>query len=143
MKVDVRRWVLDTPLTVSPVVRIANKYLVDGLRAYIVSKVKEDWPPTLEDWDTHEAEIEARRSVKTTSDKRASSSKPFAQSVPEPASAICFALEFGCPEILPAALYQLTRMYSMYAAYHCVMQTIINTGDHYSNMRRVYGRPPT
>ncbi|KAM5544005.1 hypothetical protein V8D89_002622 [Ganoderma adspersum] len=113
-KVDVRRWDPDTPLTVSPVVRIANKYLVDGQRAYIVSKVKEDWPLTLEDWDRREAEIEAMRSVKATSGERASSSKPLAQSVPEPASAIRFALEFGCSEILPAALYQLSRTDTSY-----------------------------
>ena len=110
-KVAVYRWDPDTPLTGSPVVRIANKYLIDGLRAYVVSKAKHDWPLTLEDWDRCEAEIQAMRSVPViaTSGERAYSSKPLPPSVPEPASAIHFALEFGCPESLPAALYQLAR----------------------------------
>ena len=89
-------------------VRIANKYLVDRLRAYIVSRIKEDWPLTIEDWDRRGAEIEAMRSVELTSGDRAPSSKPLAHSVPEPASAIHFAREFGCTEILPAAFYQLS-----------------------------------
>ncbi len=73
-----------------------------------MQKVKEDWAITLEDWDRREAEIEAMRSVKLISGAPTSSSKPLAQSVPEPPSAIRFALEFGCPEILPAAFYQLS-----------------------------------
>ncbi|PIL26938.1 hypothetical protein GSI_10076 [Ganoderma sinense ZZ0214-1] len=113
-EVNVRRWDPDTPLTVSPAVRIANKYLVDGLRAYLVQKVKDNWPLTIEDWDRREAEIEAMRSVKATSGERPPSTKPLARSVPEPASAIRFAHEFGCPEILPAAFYQLSRMDATY-----------------------------
>ena len=107
-QVDVRRWDPDAPLAISPMVRIVNKYLVDRLRAYIVSKIKQDWPLTLEDWDRREAEIEAMRSVELTSCDRAPSSKPLAYSVPEPALAIRFAREFGCTEILPAAFYQLS-----------------------------------
>ncbi|KAI1784442.1 hypothetical protein LXA43DRAFT_930136 [Ganoderma leucocontextum] len=107
--VNVRRWDPDTPIAVSPTVRIANKYLVDALHGYLVRKVKEDWPLTLEDWDRREAEIEAMRHAEYTSGPRPSSSKPLAQAVPEPAAAIRFALEFGCPEILPAAFYQLAR----------------------------------
>ena len=38
-----------------------------------------------------------------------SSYKPLAHAVPEPASAIRFAVEFGCPSIFPSAFYQLVR----------------------------------
>ncbi len=41
--------------------------------------------------------------------RRLPASQPLAHAVPEPASAIHFALEFGCAEILPAAFYQLAR----------------------------------
>ena len=34
---------------------------------------------------------------------------PLRACFPEPASAVMFAREFGCPEILPAAFYQLAR----------------------------------
>ena len=107
-EVNVRRWDPDTPLTVGPTVRIADKYLIDGLHAYIVQKVKEDWPLTIADWDRRQREVEAMRSVELTSGAPQSSSKPLVHCVPEPASAIRFASEFGCPEILPAAFYQLS-----------------------------------
>ena len=74
-----------------------------------MQKVREDWPLTLSDWDRREAEIEAMRYAEYASGPRSSSTKPLAQAVPEPASAIRFAFEFGCPEILPAAFYQLAR----------------------------------
>ncbi|PIL26913.1 hypothetical protein GSI_10051 [Ganoderma sinense ZZ0214-1] len=58
-EVNVHWWDPDTALTLSLAVRTANKYLVDGLRAYLVQKAKDDWPLTIEDWDGREAEIEA------------------------------------------------------------------------------------
>ncbi|PIL26926.1 hypothetical protein GSI_10064 [Ganoderma sinense ZZ0214-1] len=106
---DIRRWDPETPIAVSPTIRIADKYLIDGLHKYLVQKVQDDWPLTLEDWDRREAEIEVMRYAEYISGARPSSSKPLAQAVPEPASAIRFALEFGCPAILPAAFYQLSR----------------------------------
>lgn len=108
--VTVARWDPNTPVAVAPTVRIADKYAVDALHGFLVRKVKEDWPLTLEDWDRREAEIEAMRDASmSTSGAQSSSRKPLAQAVPEPASAIRFALEFGCLEILPAAFYQLAR----------------------------------
>ncbi|KAM5544007.1 hypothetical protein V8D89_002624 [Ganoderma adspersum] len=94
--INVRRWDPNTPIAVSPTIRIANKYLVDGLQKYL-------------DWDRREAEIEAMRNAEYTSGARPSSSKPLAHAVPEPTSAIRFALECGSAAILPAAFYQLAR----------------------------------
>ncbi|PIL26916.1 hypothetical protein GSI_10054 [Ganoderma sinense ZZ0214-1] len=107
--IKIPRWDPKTPIAVSPTIRIANKYLVDGLHKYLVQKVQDDWPLTLEDWDRREAEIEVMGYAEYTSGALPSSRKPLAQAVPEPASAIHFALEFGCPQILPAAFYQLSR----------------------------------
>ena len=35
---------------------------------------------------------------------------PLSDVIPEPVSAIVFAQEFGCPEILPAAFYRLLQI---------------------------------
>ena len=51
----------------APTLRIANKYLVDALHRYLVQKVKDDWPLTLEGWDRRETEIEVVRYAKSTS----------------------------------------------------------------------------
>ncbi|PIL26931.1 hypothetical protein GSI_10069 [Ganoderma sinense ZZ0214-1] len=121
-EIKIARWDPNTPIAVSPTVRIADKYLVDGLHKYLVQKVQDDWPLTLEDWDRREAEIEAMRRAKDISGAPSpsqslspSTSQPpsLAHAVPEPASAIRFALEFGCPSILPAAFYQLARTHVM------------------------------
>ncbi|PIL26933.1 hypothetical protein GSI_10071 [Ganoderma sinense ZZ0214-1] len=55
--IGIRRWDPDTPLAVSPIIRIADKYLVDELHKYLVQKVQDDWLLTLENWDRREAEI--------------------------------------------------------------------------------------
>ncbi|PIL26918.1 hypothetical protein GSI_10056 [Ganoderma sinense ZZ0214-1] len=114
--IKIPRWDPNTPIAVAPTIRIADKYLVDGLHRYLVQKVQDDWPFTLEDWDRREAEIEAMRQAKYISGAPSSSSSQppsLAHAVPEPASAIRFALEFGCPSILPAAFYQLARTHVM------------------------------
>lgn len=76
-------------------------------------KVVEDWPRTLQEWDKQEAVIPLARDASSRYNYVAPligpRTRPFAQSFPEPASAICFALEFGCSDILPAAFYQLYR----------------------------------
>ena len=46
----------EKPLVLAPLVRLANKYLVDSLRTFLVRSVVEDWPLTLEEWDIHAAE---------------------------------------------------------------------------------------
>ena len=40
--VYVGRWDFNTPIAVSPTIRIADKYAVDALRGFLVRKVRED-----------------------------------------------------------------------------------------------------
>lgn len=77
------------------------------MRAYLVQQVVSDWPLTLQEWDLQQAEfadIEKRRKLP------GSGNFAFADLVPEPVTAILFAYEFGCPEILPAAYYRLANI---------------------------------
>ena len=59
----------------------------------------------------------------------------FRSCLPEPASAIRFAVEFGCEEILPAAFYQLARTSigddwdAPYRLLHCPARWSLLTGD--------------
>ena len=92
-----RRWDPNTPIAVSPTIRIANKRM---------QKVEDYWPLTLEDWDRREAEIEAMRNAEYTSGTPPLSSKSLADAVPEPAFVIRFVVEFGCLPILLAVFYQ-------------------------------------
>ncbi|KAM5544011.1 hypothetical protein V8D89_002628 [Ganoderma adspersum] len=57
------RWDPNTLVAVIPTIRIANKHLVGWLHRYLVQKVEDGSPLTLQDWDGREAEIEiaARR----------------------------------------------------------------------------------
>lgn len=46
------RWEYRQLMVAIPTIRIANKHLVDGLHRYLAQKVDDDWPLTLQDWDT-------------------------------------------------------------------------------------------
>ena len=102
----------DTPIAVSGVVRLADKYFLEPLRKRLVTQVADDWPTTLREWDIHQAEIKAITDAGFTRfDDPAERGPPLCDVIPEPASAIVFAQEFGCPEILPAAFYQLLQIH--------------------------------
>ncbi|EIW56205.1 uncharacterized protein TRAVEDRAFT_50686 [Trametes versicolor FP-101664 SS1] len=101
------RWDPNAPILLSPVIRLADKYVVEGLRASLIKRVVSDWPCTLAAWDASEGEANAilkHRVLSGTNTGR------FVDQIPEPAAAIAFAREFGCTEILPAAFYQLCRI---------------------------------
>ncbi len=95
----------DKALAISGVVRLAVKYLLEPLRNHLVQQIVSDYPTTLEEWDIRDAEIQATRKAvfaqKTTK---------LSRIIPEPVAAIIFAQEFGCPQILPAAFYQLAQI---------------------------------
>ncbi|PIL28623.1 hypothetical protein GSI_08665 [Ganoderma sinense ZZ0214-1] len=102
----------NTPLIVAGVVRLADKYLIEPLHRRLVQQVCDDWPTRLTEYDIRQGEVDALRKV-------AMSNYPIRYSpdddrqrlsdvIPEPASAIMFAYEFGCPQILPAAFYRLS-----------------------------------
>ncbi|RDX52303.1 hypothetical protein OH76DRAFT_204983 [Lentinus brumalis] len=100
-----KRFDPDKALKVSGVIRLADKYLLEPLHDHLVQEVASDWPTTLEEWGVRNAELQAIRNVifmqKTTKVSRF---------IPEPVSAILFAQEFGCPQILPSAFYQLAQI---------------------------------
>ena len=104
-----KRFDPNTPLIVSGVIRLADKYCIESLREHLIKAVVSDWPTTLREWDIFQVEIEAakRRVGILNREKCASDWVHLCDHVPEPASAVVFAQEFGCPEILPAAFYQL------------------------------------
>lgn len=100
----------NTPLTVSGVLRLAGKYLIQPLYHRLVQQVCDDWPTTLDDYDVQQAELDMFRQV--TSGHGPHKFTPdggrLADVIPEPVSAILFAQEFDCPQILPAAFYSLS-----------------------------------
>ncbi|PIL28618.1 hypothetical protein GSI_08660 [Ganoderma sinense ZZ0214-1] len=101
----------NTPITVSGVVRLADKYLLEPLRKRLISEVVQDWPTTLREWDIQQANIHAISAVTTLRDAPyLDRGPPLCDVIPEPASAIVFAQEFVCPEILPAAFYRLLQI---------------------------------
>ncbi|EKM55077.1 uncharacterized protein PHACADRAFT_78567, partial [Phanerochaete carnosa HHB-10118-sp] len=77
--------------------KIARKYGMDDITAVIVEHIQEQWPRSLEEWD---ASFATWRTNSKTAATRGD--------VPEPVSAIKFALEFDVPSILPAAFYMLS-----------------------------------
>ncbi|KAI0354144.1 hypothetical protein OH77DRAFT_1426574 [Trametes cingulata] len=91
------------------VIRLADKFLLVTVRADLVQRVVDEWPRDLFEWDVREGEIS---SLMTTAQSQPVwvPARPIAARLPEPASAIMFAQEFGCPQILPAAFYLLARI---------------------------------
>ncbi|KAI0643969.1 hypothetical protein C8Q79DRAFT_1093573 [Trametes meyenii] len=103
-----RRSDAHTASELAPTVRLADKYLLDALRASLIKLVVDQWPRTLQEWDVSESQA---RAIKASIRRRQLPEvRMLAECVPEPASAISFAQEFGCAEILPAAFYQLSRI---------------------------------
>ncbi|RPD60552.1 hypothetical protein L226DRAFT_559712 [Lentinus tigrinus ALCF2SS1-7] len=99
-ELNFKRFDPSIPLVVSGAIRIADKYLIESLRDRLVKQVCADWPTTLQEWDQFDAELSVIRKNEAA----------FCELIPEPISAILFAQEFGCTQILPAAFYQLSRI---------------------------------
>ncbi|PIL28653.1 hypothetical protein GSI_08695 [Ganoderma sinense ZZ0214-1] len=104
-----KRFDPNTPLVVSGVIRLADKYCIESLREHLIKAVVSDWPTTLDEWDAFQAEIEAvKKRIRLTWHRKPPSEWEYlCDHVPEPASVIVFAQEFGCHQILPAAFSQL------------------------------------
>ncbi|PIL28644.1 hypothetical protein GSI_08686 [Ganoderma sinense ZZ0214-1] len=94
------------PLTVSGVIRLSDKYLIEPLRRRLVQEVCAAWPTTLVEYDIKQAEIDSLRALPLNAPLKYRGR--LADVIPEPASAILFAQEFDCPQILPAAFYTLS-----------------------------------
>ena len=90
-------------MIVSGAVRLADKYLLEEFRKFLIQQVTSDWPKNLSEWDKFRTEIDMLSAERTELD-------PLRDHIPEPVSAINFAREFGCAEILPAAFYLLSTI---------------------------------
>ncbi|EIW56220.1 uncharacterized protein TRAVEDRAFT_60167 [Trametes versicolor FP-101664 SS1] len=92
------------------IARLADKYLLDGLRAGLVQRVAEEWPKSLTEWNVRDGELEILDTAIMTACGTPEESESLMDRIPDPASAIMFAEEFGCREILPAAFCSLARV---------------------------------
>jgi hypothetical protein len=100
-----------TPESVKPILLLANKYAMDNLRRRIVNRVEQDWPVTLQLWDSLEYQINLAKRRAGYSLKDADFHHSYLDDhLPEPASAIRLARECDIPTILPAAFYHLSRL---------------------------------
>ena len=64
-----RRFDPNTPLVVSGVIRLADKYCIESLREHLIQVVVSDWPTTLEEWDFFQAEIQAIKDKLVTTNR--------------------------------------------------------------------------
>lgn len=100
----------DTAFELRGAARLAGKYRLDNVRSDMVKRVVMDWPTSADDWVTHQAQFQAlKRTVdnQIRADREVNIIIRLADRTPEPVSAILFAQEHGCTEILPAAFYRL------------------------------------
>lgn len=95
----------DLAIAVTPTLRLAVKYDMEAVRVRLVKLVVDQWPRsnTVAGW--HKWQEDAHT---TWSDE--GTGWAFYESVPEPVSAIFFAREFGCAEIIPLAFYLLSAI---------------------------------
>lgn len=100
----------DTPIELRGAVKLAGKYLLDNVCAYMIRRVTMDWPTTLDAWDIAENERRGRRRMAESQYRSSADYVALADRTPEPVVAIVFAQENGCPEILPAAFYRLASI---------------------------------
>ncbi|KAM5546266.1 hypothetical protein V8D89_000392 [Ganoderma adspersum] len=103
----------NTPLAITGAVRLADKYLIEPLHRCLVQQVCQDWPASLDEYDIKQGEFDSLQEVALGNlDFKFSTTAPhggrISDVIPEPASAVLFAQEFGCPQILPAAFYRLS-----------------------------------
>ncbi|KAF7791806.1 hypothetical protein EIP86_002830 [Pleurotus ostreatoroseus] len=89
----------DIPLRMKGVVRLAVKYEAEAIRKAIIRDVQDNWPDSLEAYDVWSMKKEFVHSRR----------EDFWDFVPEPASAMQFATEFGCTQMATAVMYHLAR----------------------------------
>lgn len=117
----------DTPVKLRGAVRLASKYMFDNARADMIKRVTMDWPVTLDQWDVREGERQSLMRVAYDHHSNQSAGRRnLAEHTPEPVSAIVFAQEHGCAEILPAAFYRLASL---------------DIGNGWENKNRVHADP--
>ncbi|KAG8899500.1 hypothetical protein FRC01_010489 [Tulasnella sp. 417] len=94
-----------------PVLTLTNKYDMGSLATHLLPRLLEDWPTTLEKWDSVDART---RSIvlATARERETNLSLPSADDLlPEPVMAIKFGqANPAARNILPAAFYHLSRL---------------------------------
>ncbi|KAI0628222.1 hypothetical protein C8Q77DRAFT_1068402 [Trametes polyzona] len=83
--------------SISAVLRLSNKYLIEHLRQRCLVRLEADWPTTLVGWD--------KREQQATTDGRYNPREHFAH----PVLVIQLAEELNLEHILPSAFYDLSR----------------------------------
>lgn len=95
------------PLECAPLMRLAIKYNIPSLHDTIRNHFRSEWPPTLSAWDYAQDRVKTVRAA-CSHDRDSKLNGLYVDDMfPEPVSAIVFALQFNCPDIVPVALYQL------------------------------------
>ncbi|RPD82194.1 hypothetical protein L226DRAFT_475609 [Lentinus tigrinus ALCF2SS1-7] len=105
-----KRFDPNTPVLVEGALKLAMKYECDALRHRIVSSLEADWPQTLAQWDARRAEAVILRSEHSLQLTGKVNGLYLDDRLPEPASAIRIASDYGIPSILPAAFYTLALL---------------------------------
>ncbi|KIP11099.1 hypothetical protein PHLGIDRAFT_83859 [Phlebiopsis gigantea 11061_1 CR5-6] len=103
-----KRFSPNTPVHVHGTLKLAIKYECEALRSRIVENIEADWPQTLTQWDARRQEVMVARSDHYLQLNGKIDGMFLDDRLPEPASAIRIASDFGIHSILPAAFYQLS-----------------------------------
>ncbi|PIL31451.1 hypothetical protein GSI_06152 [Ganoderma sinense ZZ0214-1] len=105
-----KRFDPNTPVLVLGALKLAMKYECDALRHRLISSLEADWPQTLAQWDARRAEAVILRSEHSLQLTGKVDGLYLDDRLPEPASAIRIASDYGIPSLLPAAFYTLALL---------------------------------
>lgn len=95
-----------------PVLKLCDKYQINRISSTVLPRLQADWPTTLSAWDFNESHIERLtefrdgQHINTEIEPQTSLDKLLA----EPCAVIRFGRTLGVPEVLPSALYHLSRL---------------------------------
>ena len=94
--------------------RLAKKYMADGIFNHLVAILEKDWPSSFEERD-HLHEILARRAneeyMRRTGGVLGNGGWDYAAFYPDPAPVVSLARELQLPQVYPYAMYELARWY--------------------------------
>lgn len=102
-----------TSVSLQPLIHIltlADKYAIEKIRQPFASNVEALWPANLKQWDLRERRVEVIQRNNLLDPSPTVHLPRQSDLLPEPASAIRFARQFGVSAILPGAFYHLSRM---------------------------------
>ncbi|KAI0308795.1 hypothetical protein OF83DRAFT_1022986, partial [Amylostereum chailletii] len=95
----------DFPRMYLGTLRLAKKYDAPKIQQVIVDVIKKEWPTNLRYWD------ERQRLADEDRDSAERADIEIHVVYPEPAYTIRAAMDYGIPEVLPVAYYDLFRVY--------------------------------